>query len=530
MVAHSHWENLVRNLVRILDGANRNQQGQTLLIFALSATFLIGMSGLAIEGGLLQSDRRFEQAISDGAALAGGHQLPDQALARQAAAQYAVAALNAGGPSLPAGCDPSPLYSGVNQNLPTACDPSPTHSLTIAANYNGNPDQILVRLDRTNPLNLARVVGFGTAHTASRSVAKNFAGKGPFGFAVYALGNMIDSGGANTAVTGNVYTRGCLMYTNGTELDVAPTSSSQTGTVQAYDKDLIGKQSWTSGTGGGGNTCAAKVFAANTGAQQWGAAGHVGGAGGDFSPGDLAVGAGAGFNISPPYGAPPGVPLIGVPVFSVTDTTGGTNKTCLDVTPTTFNTTGNPPTASPGCYSACVANKSVQVPNGTVFLPGTYAFVGSGVNGCDVIFQGDVSNSQSQVLGDGSGGVTFVLYAGTTLCTGSNVCSSTNGNVVLNAPQSGKNAGLLIWSCNGTCPSGSGDVNFEGPRATVNLTGTIYNPGGLCKVHSNAAAVIVGQLICFDVDLQGGSVSNGTGVIYGGAADKNPNFLAELIE
>src|SRR5437016_3375711 len=131
--------------MRVLMSHQGYQRGQTLVIFALAATFLIGIAGLAIEGGLLQSDRRFEQAITDGAALAGANQLPDQTAARKAAGAYAVAALNAGGPTLPAGCVPPALSSGVPWTLTGACDPSPTHTLTVQTDYNSRPDQILVR-------------------------------------------------------------------------------------------------------------------------------------------------------------------------------------------------------------------------------------------------------------------------------------------------------------------------------------------------------------------------------------------------
>lgn len=49
----------------------KSERGQSLVLIALSAVLLLGMSGLAIDGGILFSDRRHAQNAADSAAMAG---------------------------------------------------------------------------------------------------------------------------------------------------------------------------------------------------------------------------------------------------------------------------------------------------------------------------------------------------------------------------------------------------------------------------------------------------------------------------
>jgi hypothetical protein len=49
----------------------KSQSGQSLIILAVSFVVLLGFSGLAIDGGILYSDRRHAQNAADAGALAG---------------------------------------------------------------------------------------------------------------------------------------------------------------------------------------------------------------------------------------------------------------------------------------------------------------------------------------------------------------------------------------------------------------------------------------------------------------------------
>src|SRR6266540_6397461 len=54
----------------------RKERGQTLLLFVLAATVLLGFTAMAIDVGLLFEDRRHLQNTADAAALAGVVELP----------------------------------------------------------------------------------------------------------------------------------------------------------------------------------------------------------------------------------------------------------------------------------------------------------------------------------------------------------------------------------------------------------------------------------------------------------------------
>src|SRR5438128_1034401 len=119
-----------------------SSRGQAIVIFAIVLAGLFALAGLAVEGGMIELDRRFDQTISDSAALAGAHRLPSDAVgAKKRAADYVVAGLNRG--VMPAGCDPTPIESGGG-TVPSACDPHSPHTVTVTTPYNGQADEILV--------------------------------------------------------------------------------------------------------------------------------------------------------------------------------------------------------------------------------------------------------------------------------------------------------------------------------------------------------------------------------------------------
>ena len=80
------WGN-VMNTTRV---EHRREGGQTLLIFVLALTVLLGFTAMAIDVGLFFEDRRHLQNTADAAALAGVSELPgNPALAKSKAAEWA---------------------------------------------------------------------------------------------------------------------------------------------------------------------------------------------------------------------------------------------------------------------------------------------------------------------------------------------------------------------------------------------------------------------------------------------------------
>lgn len=71
--------------------ATHAEHGQTLLLFVLASTVLLGFVAMAIDVGLFYEDRRHLQNTADAAALAGVAELPtNPALAKQKAGEWAV--------------------------------------------------------------------------------------------------------------------------------------------------------------------------------------------------------------------------------------------------------------------------------------------------------------------------------------------------------------------------------------------------------------------------------------------------------
>jgi uncharacterized membrane protein len=54
---------------------HQNEKGQVLVILTVGIVVLLGFAALAIDGGMLYSDRRHDQNVADNAALAGGGEL-----------------------------------------------------------------------------------------------------------------------------------------------------------------------------------------------------------------------------------------------------------------------------------------------------------------------------------------------------------------------------------------------------------------------------------------------------------------------
>lgn len=54
--------------------AQKSEKGQIVVVFVVALVVLLGLAALAIDGGMVYSDRRYAQSVADAAALAGGSQ------------------------------------------------------------------------------------------------------------------------------------------------------------------------------------------------------------------------------------------------------------------------------------------------------------------------------------------------------------------------------------------------------------------------------------------------------------------------
>jgi len=570
-------------------GQRRSQQrGQALVLIALGSAALFGLAALAVDGGIAEADRRFLQAVGDGAALAGAQHLNasptavEQQEARQAAVLYATSTLSGGNtnPGLPAGCTGQASDFGTATHTPgtAACDPDSAHALYVETPYcpggSCHNDQVLVRLFHFNQSNLAQVVGVGQTSIASRSVAQYLAGGSSLGLGLYVTEELQVNGNVPIDVGGNIYVGGCITATNQTSVTVVPTSNGQVGKIEVYYGTLNGqlatsyqaKQDWAHGAGAGEH-CRGQVYtAANTSVSpslpaSFGAAGHLAN-GSDNTCGH--VDAPSHFPGACPAGEPPNNILKPAPPsYGTVDPWN-----CSSITRVNFPT-GSNQTVRPGCYDPCsvgaenIGDSKVTggVPDTDVFEPGTYSFFPS-TTGCYVNFNGSAKVSDpppalqagcaaegstnplplgSQACGtDGAsaGGVTFFLYNGTSWCFANNCGASQIGTLTLNAPTNqtylnDSNGGMLIFDCpSGGVPCGPGGGQFvvNGPSATVHLTGLIYAPTATCSMQADSTQSVLGGVICQNLTLQGGNGLNGDFINFGGPSLPTPLFQTSLLE
>jgi hypothetical protein len=210
---------------------------------------------------------------------------------------------------------------------------------------------------------------------------------------------------------------------------------------------------------------------------------------------------------------------------------------------------------TPGCYDPC----SNAIPNNATLLDGTYAFVPSGT-GCNVSFAGfahsdskatgssancESENSSKVKLGTGNhacvgttdvGGTSFIFYNGVGLCVEASGCSlKGKPTITLNGPDDPDyfNFGMTVVDCpqpGNPCGGGGGAILIKDPNLSFILTGVIYAPNVTCDLEANANQSSFGQVICQDATVQGGSVSGGDTITWGGSHLPIPLFQTQLIE
>jgi len=491
----------------------RRQSGQAMVIFVIMFTFLVGLAALAVEGGRAESDRRFLQAVTDGAALAGAEYLNadttatdyQPALARQTAAKYVYNGL-AGGTQ--AGNGPACSYSA--DITPGTCDPDSAHKLTITTPYNGHPEEMLVRVDNKTTEILGAVVGITSATTAARAVAQKVAGGQTFPFALYVGGNLTSNGDVNLQVGGNTYIRGCIQVTNQSTI-LGFADNGEAGSIDVLaDPTITGPIGGNATTAqdfihGGSNGCVAPVYSRDS-------YGEAGSATTSTPTCGQAQGGGSSHFFLPCPSSPVNVTTVNPPKgFKHTDP-------CAQAVPVSW-VSGS----GPGCYDACTANNV----SGS-FSAGIYGFIGTNCGPGkvkDLIFSGNSSGA----------GVSFVLTNGAGVCLQSCTSSGT-ATLTFSPPATGQpNEGILFFDCSGGalgCSSGGGEVTFQGPNASINFASPslIFAPSSKCTLQSNGAQQTFGQIICNDLTLQGGASSSAEQVFFGGPGLPSPLFDVSLIE
>ncbi len=171
-----------------------SQRGQMVVITALLVPVLLGLVGIALDAGLLISERTKLQRAADAAALAGAGGLPDYSTATTMALQW----------------------SGEN-------DYSHGEGSTIVnvtTNYDGDPDKIEVEIDSEASTVFLKIFGLNSVPVSARAVALRDTGGGYY--TIFANDNTCNGSdtlvvsGSAIAVQGRVHSN-ALLRVSGSE-------------------------------------------------------------------------------------------------------------------------------------------------------------------------------------------------------------------------------------------------------------------------------------------------------------------------
>lgn len=194
--------------MRYTTPARREDRGQTLLIFVLATTVLLGFTAMAVDIGLFFEDRRHLQNSADAMALAGVQELPLNPLAAK---------------------DKAKDWAANN-----SIDPAEIKTIEVRTTDFPN-DTLYVELDREFSWVFGRVLGKTTSDVGARAAAQTGSLAGGFGAMPWALlqeeSLCLDDGGN-------------ALFNSDCTVKVGAGSSAITGWYGALDYD---------GTGGGSN-------------------------------------------------------------------------------------------------------------------------------------------------------------------------------------------------------------------------------------------------------------------------------------
>ncbi len=162
--------------------------GQVLVMFALMLVCLVGMTGLAIDGGMAYLEKRRAQSAADLAALAGAVDLPGAPVSSVAnATDYAA-------------------KNGYTDGTESA-------SVSVVTPYKGNPAQLEVTVRRDVQMTFMRLLGFDQVNVGARAVAQ---ARRPEAIAIFAINSGCDKGivysGNEMDIVGDVHTNSWLKW------------------------------------------------------------------------------------------------------------------------------------------------------------------------------------------------------------------------------------------------------------------------------------------------------------------------------
>ena len=213
----------------------KSESGQVMVFLALCFVVLLGFSALAIDGGMLYSDRRHAQNAADAASLAGGSGAAYYM--RMNNVNYNAFICGTSGANLTGdAAELAAINNAVLNDYVLDADISDNHGVTVACeitdlgSYEDKHIDVTTKITRDTTTNFAHLIYDGPLRNQVEAVVRIYP-PAPlaFGKAIIALndadcsGNqngVIFSGSSSTTVTGGgVWSNGCLIG-NGTSFTV----------------------------------------------------------------------------------------------------------------------------------------------------------------------------------------------------------------------------------------------------------------------------------------------------------------------
>ncbi len=219
----------------------KSESGQAILIVAVAFVVLVGIAGLAIDGGMLYSDRRNAQNIADAAAMAGAGQAATTL--KSASGNWSTLCNNAR-----AGAEAAAIVrAGSNQvtlTSQTTGQLAQKHNgVNATCNQNPNSIDITVEISQTTQALMSQFVFGGKLRSQVQAVARVLPSEPVLpGNGIIAMeancnknyNNVSISGGGNSG-TVDVWGGGIFINTIGSaSCGLAPGSSNSAGTIIAH--------------------------------------------------------------------------------------------------------------------------------------------------------------------------------------------------------------------------------------------------------------------------------------------------------
>jgi hypothetical protein len=452
-------------------------RGQVLVIFAGGLITLLVIAALVVDLGFAFMIRRAEQNAADPGAIAAARHIratgvADPVAMRQAACFYA--RQNGFFPSATTddGCIPAndPNGATLTVNYP----PSPQ-----AGTFAGLPGKVEVIITRSHRSFLASVIGLAQIGVSSSAVAA-------FDDGPSNLSSLIALDPSATCSTGKTHGTGDinihpLLGTDGGYIHIN-SSCSPTG----IDDDAC----TTSGQGGLNIDGSGTVTAPNT--YIVGTCKASGVLNGPLTEGSIVIGDPL-LELTPPsFGQPDPGAECGVGTGEFTTPTGSGAGGCKFVGSGTV-------TLQPGVY---YGGWDVSSHIDLVLEPGIYVIAGGGIR-----LTGGGTISSVQGMSGVPAPVMFFNTDNPATGTGqSDMDFTATGDLKLRAIDSGPFRGILAWNDgNGSNPTAQISL---GGQTTLDISGTIYNPGGLVKMEGGSgvgSSIAAIQIIAWQFDVGGNS-------------------------